>query len=41
MVRIVKKYIIDALQKYENISGEELKLARAYKFESIGFFNEG
>lgn len=40
-VKIVRKYIIDALQKYEDISGEELKSARACKFESMGFFSKG
>lgn len=40
MVKIVKRYIIDALKKYEYIPGEELKSTRACKFESMGFFNK-
>ena len=39
MVRIVKKYITGALERYKDFSGEELKLQRAEKFESMGFFN--
>ncbi|MBA7674785.1 Acetyl-coenzyme A carboxylase carboxyl transferase subunit alpha [subsurface metagenome] len=38
MVKIVKKYIIGALEKFAGISGEELKSRRAKKFESMGFF---
>jgi acetyl-CoA carboxylase carboxyl transferase subunit alpha len=38
MVRIVRRYIISALEKYSNIPGEELKSGRAEKFESMGFF---
>lgn len=38
MVKIVKKYIIGALEKFAAISGEELKSRRAKKFESMGFF---
>ncbi len=38
MVKIVKKYIIGALEKFAGISGEELKSRRANKFESMGFF---
>ena len=41
MVKIVKRYIINALQKYEHVPGEELKSARAQKFESMGVFNTG
>jgi len=38
MVKIVKKYIIGALERFAGISGEELKSRRAKKFESMGFF---
>jgi len=38
MVKIVKRYIINTLEKFNRIPGEELKSARAKKFESIGFF---
>ncbi len=39
MVKIVKRYIISTLEKYSSIPGEELKSARAQKFESMGFFS--
>jgi len=39
MVKIVKKYIIDALERFASIPGEELKSRRAKKFESMGFFS--
>ena len=39
MVKIVKKYIIGALERFASISGEELKSSRARKFESMGFFS--
>lgn len=38
MLKIVRRYIMNALQKYENIPGEELKSERARKFESMGIF---
>ena len=38
MVKIVKKHIQDALNKYKDIPEEELKLQRAKKYESIGVF---
>lgn len=38
MIKIVKKYIIGALERFAGISGEELKSRRAKKFESMGFF---
>ncbi len=38
MLKIVRRYIMDTLQKYEHIQGEELKSARARKFESMGIF---
>lgn len=41
MVKIVKRYILNTLQKYGSISGEKLKSLRAQKFESMGFFNSG
>jgi len=39
MVKIVKKYIIGALERFAGISGEELKSRRAKKFESMGFLS--
>lgn len=39
MVKIVKKYIAGALERYSHIPGDELKSARARKFESMGFFS--
>jgi len=39
MVRIAKKYIIYALERYENVPGEELKTQRAKKYESMGIFS--
>ncbi|MBU4482967.1 MAG: acetyl-CoA carboxylase carboxyltransferase subunit alpha [Actinobacteria bacterium] len=39
MVKIVKKYIIGALERFASIPGEELKSGRARKFESMGFFS--
>jgi len=38
MIRIVKRYILGALQIYNNVSGLELKEERSKKYESIGFF---
>jgi acetyl-CoA carboxylase carboxyl transferase subunit alpha len=38
MVRIVKKYILGVLQRYNNVSGLELKAERSKKYESIGIF---
>ncbi len=38
MVRIVKKYIMGALEMYKNVPGEELKMQRAKKYESMGIF---
>jgi acetyl-CoA carboxylase carboxyl transferase subunit alpha len=38
MIKIVKRYVISALNMYKNISGVDLKNERAKKFESIGFF---
>lgn len=38
MLKIVRRYIMNAMQKYEHIPGEELKSARAQKFESMGIF---
>jgi acetyl-CoA carboxylase carboxyl transferase subunit alpha len=38
MLKIVRRYIMNTLQKYEHIQGEELKSARARKFESMGIF---
>lgn len=39
MVKIVKKYIIGALERFAGIPREELKSRRARKFESMGFFS--
>jgi acetyl-CoA carboxylase carboxyl transferase subunit alpha len=39
MVRIVKRYVTGALERYVSIPGEELKSGRARKFESMGFFS--
>lgn len=39
MVRIVRRYLIGALERYKDLSGEELKSRRAEKFERMGFFN--
>ncbi len=39
MVKIVKKYIINVLDKYSRLSTEEIKIGRAKKFESMGFFD--
>jgi acetyl-CoA carboxylase carboxyl transferase subunit alpha len=39
MVRIVKRYVTGALERYARIPGEELKSGRARKFESMGFFS--
>ncbi|MEA2015915.1 MAG: acetyl-CoA carboxylase carboxyltransferase subunit alpha [Actinomycetota bacterium] len=39
MIKIVKKYIINALTLYSRLPGEQLKSDRAGKFESMGFFN--
>ena len=41
MVRIVKRYLSDALGRYSKLSREELRAMRAEKFESMGFFNAG
>ena len=38
MVRIVKRYISDAIGRLGKYSGEELVLQRAEKFENMGFF---
>ncbi|MCL4378561.1 MAG: acetyl-CoA carboxylase carboxyltransferase subunit alpha [Actinobacteria bacterium] len=38
MVRILKRHIIIALNRYENIPGADLKKQRAEKFEAMGFF---
>lgn len=38
MIRIVKRYITDALGRLGKYSSEELKLRRAEKFENMGFF---
>ncbi len=38
MVRIVKRYISDAIGRLGKYSGEELALQRADKFENMGFF---
>ena len=38
MIRIVKRYISDALGRLGKYSGEELKLQRTEKFENMGFF---
>ncbi len=39
MVKIVKKYIVNTLDKYSRFSKEKIKSDRAEKFESMGFFN--
>jgi acetyl-CoA carboxylase carboxyl transferase subunit alpha len=39
MVKIIKKNIIAALKKLEDVPGETLKEERAEKFEKIGYFN--
>ena len=39
MVKIVKRCIQEALNKYKGISGEELKMQRARKYESMGIFS--
>ena len=41
MVRIVKRYLSDALGRYSKFSREELKAMRTEKFESMGLFSEG
>ncbi len=38
MVRIVKRYLVDALGRYNKLSKKELKAMRTEKFESMGFF---
>ena len=38
MIKIVKKYILETLNKYKGIPGEELKIQRARKYESMGIF---
>jgi acetyl-CoA carboxylase carboxyl transferase subunit alpha len=38
MIKIVKRYISDALGRLGKLSAEELKLSRAAKFESMGSF---
>ena len=40
MVKIVKRYVTGALEKYTRFSGDELKSAKVHKFESMGFFNK-
>ena len=39
MVRIVRRYLIGAMERYKKFSGDELKSKRAEKFERMGFFN--
>jgi len=41
MVKIVRRYIMGALARYDGLPGEQLKYGRAEKFESMGFFNYG
>jgi acetyl-CoA carboxylase carboxyl transferase subunit alpha len=41
MIKIVRRYIIGALRRYDGVPGEQLKSGRAEKFESMGFFNYG
>jgi acetyl-CoA carboxylase carboxyl transferase subunit alpha len=38
MIKVVKRYISDALGRFGKYSGEELKSMRAEKFENMGFF---
>lgn len=38
MIKIVKKYIAGTLERFVDVSGEDLKSKRALKFESMGFF---
>ncbi|MBN2072336.1 MAG: acetyl-CoA carboxylase carboxyltransferase subunit alpha [Actinobacteria bacterium] len=40
MVKIVKRYLTDALGRWSKFSGEELKMMRAQRFEKFGFFEE-
>ncbi len=39
MIRIVKRYLSDALGRYSKLSKKELKTMRAEKFESMGLFS--
>ncbi len=38
MIKIVESNLMDALSRFENVSGEELKLERAKKYEILGFY---
>jgi acetyl-CoA carboxylase carboxyl transferase subunit alpha len=37
MIRIVKRYVVVALEKFKSIEGKQLKEQRAQKFETMGF----
>ena len=40
MIKILKENLIIALSKFEGLSGEDLKIQRADKFEALGFFEK-
>lgn len=40
MIKILKENLIIALSKFEGLSGEDLKIQRAEKFEALGFFEK-
>lgn len=40
MIKILKENLIIALSKFEGLSGEDLKIQRAGKFEALGFFEK-